>query len=135
MIHYIDRYEYDGVAVVYSDIDNHLTVEEVDISTPKKLKKNNGLWGKANHRLLSPKAEDEIISYIEEGYSPIDVAKNIGMSVSGLYRMLNRRGIPPRTARGRKNKANTIITDSGTSAYFNDYFLAGSVPAWKKIVG
>ena len=129
MIHYIDRYEYDGVAVVYSDIDNHLTVEAVDISTPKKLKKTNGLWGKANHRLLSTEAEDLIISYIQQGYSPIQVAKNIGFSVSGIYRMLNRRGVTPPTNRGRKSKANSI-----SGAYFNDYFLAGSSPAWKKIL-
>ena len=87
----------------------------------------------ARHRILSLTAEDEIIKQVYDGYSPIDIAKAIGMSVSGLYRMLSRRNVPPQTARGRKPKTSTI-----PNALFHDYYFrensGANAPEWTKII-
>jgi hypothetical protein len=113
---------------LYYIVDGEIKIEICQKSLAKT-KKNNGLHGKSNHRKLSLEDEEDIIEAVTAGISPIILADSYNMSVAGIYRMLNRRGVSPRTTRGRKTKKATI-----EGALFNDYFLAGETPKWKKLL-
>lgn len=125
-INYIERgKEYD---TYYLLVDNKIKIEIKEHKNLIKLKR--GGYITARHTKLSIVIEDEIITRVKSGESPIVLAPEYNLSTAGIYKMLTRRGVSPRTARGRKKASETI-----QNANFNDYFFRDfKIPQWRKIL-